>query len=143
VKGGSIIPMQSSIQFTSEKPNETLEIHVYKGSSGEPFYLYEDDGVTYTFEDGAYYQRSMQLFDSANRLVLSKVEGSFESKYTFLRFVFHGFGDQITKLNVNNKPMKVSSAISGYLGSFSEEFNPSQTTQFVIDNINQEIIINW
>ncbi len=143
VKAGSIIPIQSSVQFTAEQPQETLEIHVYKGSESEPFEWYEDDGLTYTFETGAYYQRSMQLMDASNRLEISKADGTFDSKFKKLRFVFHGFGSQIDKLLVNSKPVKTIDGIAGYLGSFTKEFDPLQTSQFVMENIDKEIIINW
>jgi alpha-glucosidase len=37
VKGGSIIPMQSLVQSTSEKPTDTLTVHIFKGETKKFF----------------------------------------------------------------------------------------------------------
>jgi alpha-D-xyloside xylohydrolase len=53
VKAGAIIPMAKEMQYTSEKPLDTLEIRVYKGANGT-FSLYEDEGDGYHYEKGSY-----------------------------------------------------------------------------------------
>jgi alpha-D-xyloside xylohydrolase len=50
VAAGSIIPMGSAIPNTST-PQELTEIRVYPGRASE-FALYDDDGVTYAYENG-------------------------------------------------------------------------------------------
>src|SRR5688572_17419343 len=42
VKAGSIVPMGKFMQYTSEKPMDTLEIRVYTGADGQ-FTLYNDE----------------------------------------------------------------------------------------------------
>jgi len=53
VKAGAIIPMAKEMQYTGEKPLDTLEIRVYKGDNGS-FNLYEDEGDGYHYEKGSY-----------------------------------------------------------------------------------------
>ncbi len=54
VKDGGIIPMMPAIRQTSEwKTNTPLTVHVYGKSEGS-FVLYDDDGLTFNFEKGAY-----------------------------------------------------------------------------------------
>jgi len=53
IKAGSIVPMGSIIQYSNEKPADTLEIRVYKGVDGQ-FDLYEDEGDNYNYEKGKY-----------------------------------------------------------------------------------------
>jgi alpha-D-xyloside xylohydrolase len=50
VAAGSIIPLGSAIANTST-PQELTEIRVYPGRAAE-FALYDDDGVTYGYENG-------------------------------------------------------------------------------------------
>jgi len=50
VKAGSIVPLGSEIQSTASKQS-IAEIRVYPGSDGE-FALYDDDGVSYDYEQG-------------------------------------------------------------------------------------------
>lgn len=54
VKAGSIIPMWPLVQSTAYRPPDTLALAVYPGSSGGGFSLYEDDGTTLEYQQGAY-----------------------------------------------------------------------------------------
>jgi alpha-D-xyloside xylohydrolase len=51
VKAGAIVPVGPEIQYTGEKPNAPLTLHVYTGQDGA-FTLYEDDGTSYRYEKG-------------------------------------------------------------------------------------------
>ena len=94
VKGSSIVPMQSLIQSTAEKPSDTLVLHIYKGSENNSFVYYEDDGESYNYEKGDFYKRQITYDAKQRKIVFAKVEGNFKSKFSQLKLVFHGFGDQ-------------------------------------------------
>lgn len=53
IRAGSLIPMGSELQYIGEKPLDRIEIHAYPGIPGS-FELYEDDGLTYAYEQGAF-----------------------------------------------------------------------------------------
>src|SRR5579863_5631545 len=53
VRAGSIIPMGPDIQYSNEKPADPIELRVYRGANGN-FTLYEDEGDSYRYENGAY-----------------------------------------------------------------------------------------
>ena len=93
VKASGIIPMQSDIQFTGQKPSPTLELHIYNGDRPNSFTYYEDDGLTYQFEKGQYFLRTIN-FDPVHKLIIfSKADGNFISKFTTIRLILHSFGD--------------------------------------------------
>jgi len=98
VKESSIVPMQSLIQSTAEKPTDTLVIHIYKGNVNNSFNYYEDDGESYNYEKGDFYKRNIIYNTAQKRIIFDKVEGSFKSKFTKVKLVFHGFdaADKIT-----------------------------------------------
>ena len=52
VRAGSILPLGPDVQYTGEKPWDDLEIRVYPGADGR-FTLYEDEGDSYRYEQGA------------------------------------------------------------------------------------------
>lgn len=91
VKESSIIPMQSLVQSTSEQPTDTLNIHIYKGNTSNSFVYYEDDGQSYQYEKGDYYQRTITYNPAKKAIDFSDVQGSFKSKFNQLKLVFHGF----------------------------------------------------
>jgi alpha-glucosidase len=91
VKESSIVPMQSLIQSTAEQPTDTLTINIFKGNINNSFVYYEDDGESYNYEKGDFYKRKIS-YDAANKtIVFDKVEGSFKSKFNYIKLMFHGF----------------------------------------------------
>ena len=57
VKAGSIIPMQPKMNYTDERPLDTLILAIYPSRGKEArFTLYEDDGKTLAYQSGNYGQ---------------------------------------------------------------------------------------
>jgi alpha-glucosidase len=96
VRAGAIIPMQSVVQYTAEKPSEILNIHIYNGKNTTTFQYYEDDGSTYNHEKGEFYLRNMTFSGENKTLSFSKVEGKSVSKFTKYRLVLHGFEGEVS-----------------------------------------------
>ncbi|MFZ4562876.1 MAG: DUF5110 domain-containing protein, partial [Bacteroidales bacterium] len=96
VKASGIIPMQSDIQYTAQKPSPTLDLHIYNGVKPNSYTYYEDDGMTYQFESGQYYQRNINFEPGNKTIILTKPEGTYPSKFTTLRLIFHSFDDMMT-----------------------------------------------
>jgi len=76
VKAGSIIPTGPEIMYTDEKPADPIVLWVYAGADGE-FTLYEDDGVTYGYEKGAFARIPIRWNEATRTLTIGKREGSF------------------------------------------------------------------
>jgi alpha-glucosidase len=93
VKASGIIPMQTLVQNTNEKPSPVLELHIYSGTGKNSFTWYEDDGESYNYENGVYYQRLITYDPGARTIRLEKSEGTYNSKFSSLNLVLHGFGD--------------------------------------------------
>jgi alpha-glucosidase len=100
VKGGSILSMQSLIQHTGQKPTDTLYMHVYRGNNGGTAEYYEDDGLTYAYEKGAYHSRIIRYVN--NTLTVGAAQGNASSKFKFIRIIFHGFSG-LEQISVNNR----------------------------------------
>lgn len=76
VRAGSIIPMGPDVQHTGEQPEAMLLLKVYPGQDGS-FTLYEDEGDTYHYENGAYSMIEMSWDDTNRRLTIGPRIGSF------------------------------------------------------------------
>lgn len=94
IKAGSIIPMQSAVQSTSERPSETLFLNLFKGKQPSEFIYYEDDGETYNYKQGNYNKRVIKYEPGQNRLTLEKPEGSFNSRFKEVKLILHGFNNE-------------------------------------------------
>jgi alpha-D-xyloside xylohydrolase len=76
VKAGSIVPMGPELQHTAEKPADPLTVWVYGGADTH-FELYEDDGVSYGYERGAFSTIPLRWDEAAGALSIGARTGSF------------------------------------------------------------------
>ncbi|MDB5029285.1 glycoside hydrolase family 31 protein [Mucilaginibacter sp.] len=101
VKAGAIIPMQSIIQSTNEHGDGILFVHIWKGDQPNEFIYYEDDGLSYDYQKGAYYKRTLVFDPQKKKLIFSAVEGTYPSKYSKIQLVWHGF-EEVGNIEVEN-----------------------------------------
>ncbi|MGH9493473.1 MAG: glycoside hydrolase family 31 protein [Candidatus Sulfotelmatobacter sp.] len=97
VRAGSIVPLGPDLEWSTEKPEDPIELRVYRGADAD-FTLYEDEDDTYNYEKGAYATIPLHWDDAAKTLTIGDRKGQFPGmleKRTF-RVVFvrenHGVG---------------------------------------------------
>ena len=78
IKAGSIIPMWENVQYVSEKPVKNMIIRIYPDKKGE-YILYEDDGISFAFEDGVFAKTKIayETNDRSISVSINQVDGSF------------------------------------------------------------------
>jgi alpha-D-xyloside xylohydrolase len=76
VRAGSIVPVGPEIQYTGEKPDAPVTLYVYTGHDGA-FSLYEDAGVDYGYEKGAFATIPFTYDDARGELTLGARKGEF------------------------------------------------------------------
>jgi alpha-D-xyloside xylohydrolase len=76
VRAGSVIPIGPELEHTGEKPADPLTLWVYTGADGA-FELYEDDGVTYDYERGAFATIPLRWNEARQTLTIGARSGSF------------------------------------------------------------------
>ena len=74
VRAGAIVPTGPEIQYTDEKPADPIVLWVYAGADGA-FTLYEDDGLTYGYEKGAFARIPIHWNDATRTLTIGKRAG--------------------------------------------------------------------
>jgi alpha-glucosidase len=158
VKAASVIPMQSIIQSTKEKPSDTLVLHVFNGNDSNSFVYYEDGGDGFEYREKNFCKRRISLNPTARQLVISKQEGVYNSNFKKLKLVFHGF-DDISKLNINKaagiQPVSGEERILDPLKYLDDIYDPAMMKQLrdaemvksqkiiTIENSSEEIVIRW
>jgi alpha-D-xyloside xylohydrolase len=86
VREGAIIPVGPEIQYTDEKPAATIVLYVYRGQDGN-FNLYEDEGVNYNYEEGAYSNIPFSYNEGDGTLTIGEREGEFDGMLKERTFV--------------------------------------------------------
>ncbi len=157
VKASSVIPMQSLVQSTKEKPADTLFVHIFNGDEKNIFQYYEDDGSTMDYKDGVFYKRKI-IFDPENKqIVFTAAEGTCVSHFKAIQCVLHGF-DEMKGVRVNEEykllncqtvklldGLRYLEAIydPGYFKSLRQQEITKEQHTLVISNNNKDIRISW
>jgi len=76
VKEGSIIPVGPDLQFTTQKPADTISLFIYTGKNGS-FTLFEDEGTNYNYEKGMYSAIAFDYNEKEKKLIIQKRRGTF------------------------------------------------------------------
>ena len=104
VRAGSIIPLGPDVQYTGEKPWDDLEIRVYPGADGR-FVLYEDEGDSYRYEQGACSTIAFTL--RGRTLTVGAREGAFPGMLQTRRFRVVTPDGTVRELNYDGSAQKI------------------------------------
>jgi alpha-D-xyloside xylohydrolase len=77
VRAGSIVPLGPAIQHTGESLNAPITLHVYTGADGS-FEIYEDDGLSYGYEEGQWSRIPVRYNDASGNVDLGERVGGFD-----------------------------------------------------------------
>ncbi|MEO5891519.1 MAG: DUF5110 domain-containing protein [Ferruginibacter sp.] len=69
--------MGKIVQYTSEKPMDTIEIRIYTGADAQ-FTLYSDEGDNYNYEKGKYQVIPFNWNEQQKTLTLGKQQGTYD-----------------------------------------------------------------
>lgn len=158
VKESSVIPMQGLIQTTKQKPSDTLLVHIYNGSLTNSFEYYEDDGISNEYQHGAFRKRTITFDPEKKQIAFSSQQGSYKSAFKHVKCVFHGFGNEMKQLNINNHPvlpgeesiMMIDALRNlgeiydpSYLGNLRQQEKVGKQLSVIFENSSGEIKIDW
>jgi alpha-D-xyloside xylohydrolase len=76
VRAGAIIPFGPELAYTAEKPADPITVFVYSGADGA-FTLYEDEGLSYDYEKGAFTRIPLTWNEATRTLTIGTREGAF------------------------------------------------------------------
>ena len=98
-RGGHLFTLQPQRQFTAQKVDGPLEIHLYAGEESQKYIHYEDDGVSYDYQEKKHLQLELDWNGPEQRLSLKPLEKGFKSPYQKLKIFLHGIDPQRVKMN--------------------------------------------
>jgi alpha-glucosidase len=107
VKASSIIPLQSRVQSTKDKPSDTLFIHIFNGKEKNSWVYYEDAGDGFDYQNGHFCKRNIEFDPSQNQIIFGKQEGDFSSKFKKLKVILHGFNEEFQTVLIDKSDLKL------------------------------------
>lgn len=121
VQSGAIIPMQPAVSHTGEK-NGMLIIHLYAGEKTSEFLFYEDDGISFDYQQGAYSRRMLRYEPFENRFVVGATEGHYPPTAAKIKLVLHGF-QSMTSVAINGEDRQVHPEVHSFFNAL-EKYDP-------------------
>lgn len=106
-RGGSVMPMQPLVQSTGETPNGPLELRVYPGPNCHGS-LYDDDGVTRSYETGDYLRIAYTCESGPDRLTLNigAQQGSYTAWWKQIQVSVFGWHASAIQARLDGKPIQ-------------------------------------
>ena len=101
MRAGSIVPLGPEIEYAGQKPNDPIELRIYRGADGT-FKLYEDEGDSYRYEQGAYSLIPMRWSEATRTLTIGERTGKFAGMVESRKFRVvlvspgHGVGETVS-----------------------------------------------
>jgi alpha-glucosidase len=105
IKASATLPVCPEIGNSTNELGDLLEWHVFKGSAESTYVYYEDDGESFNNEKGDFLKRVVTYNPDNQSLVISEVDGSFNTRFSRFRLVLHGFS--ASKVIVDGKDVEL------------------------------------
>jgi alpha-glucosidase len=121
VKSGAIIPMQPVISHTTEK-SDVLIIHVYAGETDNDFIFFEDDGISFDYQQGQYSRRRLRYAAQESKFIMHASEGKHVSHLKRIKIVFHGFM-RMNTIRINDEARDIHPEINRFFAAL-EKYDP-------------------
>ena len=111
VRGGSILPYGPVLQYSEQQTDEPMELRIYPGADAE-FTLYEDDGYSNDYKNGACSRIQMTWDDANQELVIGARQGSYAQMPAERQFkvVLIGGASQTVQYNGEKLTVKIGQA---------------------------------
>ncbi|SFB02709.1 glycoside hydrolase family 31 protein [Algoriphagus aquimarinus] len=121
VKAGSIVALQNDVLHTAGDNDGVLRIHIYAGDEASEYIHYEDDGVSFDFESGAYHERIFRFSPEENKLIIQEATGNYPSQFDTVRMYLHGFTTE--NISLEEEIISLKQESFAFLDKLSE-FDP-------------------
>lgn len=109
IKASAIIPMQSLVQSTKEKPSDTLFLHIYNGADKNLFTYYEDDRKSFDYKTGNFCKKTITFDPLQKQLTLGEQQGRYNSQFKYIQLILHGFDETVKNISINNQGYSLGS----------------------------------
>jgi alpha-D-xyloside xylohydrolase len=107
VRAGSILPMGPEKEWSTEKPEDPIEMRIYRGANAD-FTLYEDENDGYNYEKGVFATIPFHWDEEKQTLTIGERKGAFPGMLTERTFQIVFVGDHHgVGVSPESKPDKI------------------------------------
>jgi alpha-glucosidase len=92
IRAGAIVPNQDVQQYVGEQPVTRVFVDVFPSATETSFNYYDDDGITYAYESGAFYEQHLSASDNGTvvRFDSAAPKGTYKTPLREYEVKLHG-----------------------------------------------------
>lgn len=102
IKAGSIVPLNKKLNYIGEKEIECLELNVFLNEDNNlgSYKLYDDDGISYNYENGVYNMTEFEYQYTDNQILfnINRKEENYQQEFKDYKMIFN---------NLNKDPLNI------------------------------------
>jgi alpha-glucosidase (family GH31 glycosyl hydrolase) len=101
IRAGAILPTQDVQQYVGEHPVERVFVNVFPTSTETSFNYYDDDGITYAYEKGAFFEQRLSSSDNGTvvRFTLARPTGTYKPPLREYEVNLHGISARAVSMD--------------------------------------------
>jgi alpha-glucosidase len=101
IKSGAIIPTIPVMNYIGEKPIKTVMLDIFPSAANTQFTYYDDDGITYDYEKGAYFSQVLTTRGDKSAVVLTiaRKTGAYTPPLRAYLCKIHGHHASVVRVN--------------------------------------------
>lgn len=107
IKAGSIIPLNEKLNYIGEKELESLNLNIFLEApqSQGTYQLYDDDGISYNYQAGAYNLTEFNYQYTENKLVfkIDKLVNNYQQEFKEYKLIFNNLDSSPQKVYLDGK----------------------------------------
>jgi alpha-glucosidase len=101
IRSGAIIPTQEIQQYVGQSPVKSVSLDVFPTKEQTSFNYYDDDGISYAYEKGEFYQQQLTTSDDGKsvRFDSAAPSGSYKPALRVYELILHGISAKSTSID--------------------------------------------
>jgi alpha-glucosidase len=109
IKAGSIVPLNEKLNYISEKEIETLELNIFLSeiNNSGSYELYDDDGISYDYQNGIYNITKFDYKYTDNQIIfkINSIQDNYQQEFKDYRLIFNNLTQEPLNIEVDTSKL--------------------------------------
>ena len=109
IKAGSIVPLNEKLNYIGEKEIESLELNIFLSeiNNSGSYELYDDDGISYDYQNGIYNITKFDYKYTDNQIIfkINSIQDNYQQEFKDYRLIFNNLTQEPLNIEVDSSKL--------------------------------------
>ncbi|CCU81150.1 Alpha-glucosidase [Halanaerobium saccharolyticum subsp. saccharolyticum DSM 6643] len=109
IKAGSIVPLNEKLNYIGEKEIESLELNIFLSevNNSGSYELYDDDGISYDYQNGIYNITKFDYKYTDNQIIfkINSIQDNYQQEFKDYKLIFNNLTKEPLNIDVDNSKL--------------------------------------